>query len=1201
MFRMKLFAGFATAFLIVSCVNPAKAALSYTIGGTWDTTDRSNAAAAALTAVCARVNAYGYVGDYNVYAYYSSGIPTAQSSYLGSIGYGGTYPNERVTEHELCHYLGSGTYSAWGGLMIEGRWNGVNATALMQQFFGIGSRLCGDTIHFWPYGLNYDTESADIDRDVAMLFAIRADMGLTATVYKSTATTVSLTASDLMGYSAFNSAPCWSDGHFAHSGASYFTGNYGIRTVASTYSFKFAGDSLTLNNSGDLTGGGLLFKGVGTSAVITFDNLILDGGSIRQISSNGTADLFQLAGNLTVKSASYICALNGNINVLADLHGTANLTIQSATNNVTLVSSNNDFTGNINVLGKFALARNANMKFAIGANGVNNAVSGASATAVALNGVFDLDTTNASSAIGDSWKLVNAANVTYGNTFGVDGFSKFNGIWHDYLNGLTYSESTNALTVVAKSATVTWGGDSSTSLSGNANWSVAPTSGDALIFGAAGTSGATLNDDVMTTSSFAVSGLTFTSAASAYTITPGTTGANGFSLAGAITNSSTNLQTINDDISLLRGAPNSRTIQTTAGGGDITIGGNVSGLGGISKEGLGTLTLSGSNSYTGDTVVNAGTLSLSGTLSSVSAVKINVGSTFLLTGRLSSSSALTINGGTFIYSNPSVTTQTISGLTVGGGASTISNTVSGGTLALGAITRTVGGAVTFTESGGVTTTSANVNGILGAWAFVGTGANTLYACNSGGTIAGYSGATAEAGTASFGGIPSGDTSTVNYRVTSSGAWAVMGYTRNVNTINYAGAGAAVQYSNSNTTLTVNGLLNTGTGTLTIGGSTYNLFVVIGSGLDLVAATMTSDIVINNSIEDNASGYGSPSALTKVGSGKLVLNGRNTYSGVTTIGAGTLQLGSGSSGASLASAAVKNYGSLIFNHSDSITYSGVISGTGSMTKSGVGTLTLTGENTYTGSTVIGAGTLQIGNGLKFVSFASVGVKNSGTMIFNLGDSLDYSGAISGAGALTKTGTGKLTLSGSNSYTGLTTVGTGTMQIGNGTDDTSFASSVKNSASLVFNLGNSLTYSRTISGTGTLTKMGTGKLTLSGTNTYTGATAINAGTLLLSSGATIAGTTFTNDGALVLSSDSAVTADTITGSGTTTVTGTTVLTVACLVQDTLILGGSGEPSAADATSSTVSASGVSAEAVPEPMTLVLLVAAATVGAFVASRRR
>jgi len=87
-------------------------------------------------------NAYGNFtlnNSESIYVYYDSGIPTAQSGdggYGGSIGDGGTYPNVRVLLHESSHWLGTGTYSAY--------WGGPAASALIQQFEGVGAGLAGD-------------------------------------------------------------------------------------------------------------------------------------------------------------------------------------------------------------------------------------------------------------------------------------------------------------------------------------------------------------------------------------------------------------------------------------------------------------------------------------------------------------------------------------------------------------------------------------------------------------------------------------------------------------------------------------------------------------------------------------------------------------------------------------------------------------------------------------------------------------------------------------------------------------------------------------------------------------------------------------------------------------------------------------------------------------------------------------------------
>jgi hypothetical protein len=246
----------ASLMFVAAVLGPvprATADLTFTVGGSWPNDAHRIAAVNAAQSAVNRYNSFGDFGNYNIYIYYNAGIPTAQASYLGSVGFGGMYPNERVMMHEFAHYLGSGTF---------GRpWDGPRGEALIDQFDGLEANLQGDGIHFWPYGLNFDSEGSEINkqRHVAVLYAQRADMGIGSTANPWSATTVNLTASDPFGQSGFNYAVRWSDGYFAHAGADYHTGPFVMRTPASSNSFTFAGDSLTLSNPAADTG--LYYKG----------------------------------------------------------------------------------------------------------------------------------------------------------------------------------------------------------------------------------------------------------------------------------------------------------------------------------------------------------------------------------------------------------------------------------------------------------------------------------------------------------------------------------------------------------------------------------------------------------------------------------------------------------------------------------------------------------------------------------------------------------------------------------------------------------------------------------------------------------------------------------------------------------------------------------------------------------------------------
>lgn len=102
----------------------------------------------------------------NIYVYYNSGIPTAQASYHGSIGFGPNtgYMWVGTAMHEVAHFVGSGTRWEWQSKLSAGVWTGKAASDLLKSW--TGEVLKGDNnsnpIHFWPYGINYKTEITNL-------------------------------------------------------------------------------------------------------------------------------------------------------------------------------------------------------------------------------------------------------------------------------------------------------------------------------------------------------------------------------------------------------------------------------------------------------------------------------------------------------------------------------------------------------------------------------------------------------------------------------------------------------------------------------------------------------------------------------------------------------------------------------------------------------------------------------------------------------------------------------------------------------------------------------------------------------------------------------------------------------------------------------------------------------------------------------
>ena len=255
----------------------------------------------------------------------------------------------------------------------------------------------------------------------------------------------------------------------------------------------------------------------------------------------------------------------------------------------------------------------------------------------------------------------------------------------------------------------------------------------------------------------------------------------------------------------------------------------------------------------------------------------------------------------------------------------------------------------------------------------------------------------------------------------------------------------------------------GSSMATISSTTIQL---VGGNFNVANVSNGTDLLVSTNI---ASDVQSDKAATiiKSGAGTMTFTGQNTYTQQTIVNDGTLQIGNGGTTGSIIGN-VTNNSSLVFNRSDVMTYSGQISGSGTLIKNGSGTLVFTGDNTYTGGTSVNDGTLYLRTDL----FAAQGA------LFSMGNLTIASGAtlMSDRGNLA----GNLTLNG------------GTWVENNGFGG-SWSGSVSLGATSTFQSDYYQTVTANITGTGGLTKTGSGILTLSGNNSYTGTTTVSAGTL------------------------------------------------------------------------------------------------------------
>lgn len=572
-------------------------------------------------------------------------------------------------------------------------------------------------------------------------------------------------------------------------------------------------------------------------------------------------------------------------------------------------------------------------------------------------------------------------------------------------------------------------------------------------------------------------------------------------------NSSGNLLTIGAG-----GVDTNNRVLTIDGTGNTTISGVVFGGGSLNKAGSGTLILSGANTFTGVTTLNAGTLQLAGagTLGATnSALTVN-GGTLDLNGTNQGAGNLTGSGGT-ILNNNSGTNVT---LTIGNGGAT------GGDYSGVIADHTSGtGTVSLTKTDSGTLSVSGANSYSGPTVII-DGALVVSSLNS-----------VTGGSAS---------SSLGAPVTVANGTIALGANTTTGQLTYAGTGETTDRVINLAGTTGGGTIDqSGTGTLAFSSD----FTATGAGdKTLLLQGSTSGVGLISGAIVNNSGANTTS-LVKDGTGTWTLTGANTYTGTTTVSGGVLNIQNanalgGTAGGTIVSnggalqlqgdiavlgegltlhgtgiasdGAMRNVSgnnswsgpvtlaadSMIGSDSGTLTINGIISGGKKVIKVGAGTVIFSGANNYTGGTLINAGVLNIqsntgtgtpGGGVTVSGGAALQVQG-GITIGNENLTLNGSG-IANDGALRS-------ISGNNSWAGNFTLNSDSRIASDAGTLTLTGDINSNGFLLTVSGAGNVTASGLLSGTGSgLTKSGTGTLTLSGTanNTYNGVTMVTNGEL------------------------------------------------------------------------------------------------------------
>lgn len=578
-------------------------------------------------------------------------------------------------------------------------------------------------------------------------------------------------------------------------------------------------------------------------------------------------------------------------------------------------------------------------------------------------------------------------------------------------------------------------------------------------------------------------------------------------------------------------------VSTITGSGSLT----------LDAASTGTLTLSSQgNNYSGPTTINGGTLLVTGSLTNGGAVLVAGGT---LGGTGSINGAVTLSSGGTIA--PGVSATTGGTLTLSGGLSIASGSALQFDLDRPNDSDTISlGSGNFSLSSGAGGIALNVNNIAGLDAggtfplITYSGSGPALGPNNSFAITGVLGASVSID--SIG----GGLDAVDLIVPASPPlfWAAGNANWDFTSSNWKQSGNPAVFANGkNVTFDDSG------------GTTSTISVNIPAEVD------PGQLIFNNNsrnyIVGGAGPIGGTTSLLFTGTGKVTLTSANTFTGsVSVSGGGTLSvaddsyLGGGTSvnlsnvsalqaTASFSSArtiALGNGGGAIdVTSGNTLTLSGSVTGTGGLIKSDSGTLVLSGgtaNNNYAGSTTISGGTLQIGTSgsvpiTSDVSVASTAtfdlqnhtdqinsltVASGGFVNVNTGGTLNIVGAVSSnvtgnitgtGGTVTNSGTGTVTLGGSNSFGNLTITGGGTVVVAS-------ANALGTGISLT-NKNSVLRFASNYVGNQTLTSNTTGDtVDLNGHNVTLG-TLVGSGVANLINGGTItfAGVSGTANGVVV----------------------------------------------------------------------------------------